>query len=266
MLHKCYIIAYNNCNNLELNEVITIIRNKKKLIMCCMYMSFCVFLTGMYYISDKNNDDVAYAMVDDEAVIYNNVNTLGSAGRVVEAYSEKKVVSSAVDEYDALAYIEQCSEKNAAAVMNIHETELYVNGLKTVYRDSVKLSSEDKNIMYRIVEAEAGGEDISGRMLVANVIINRMKSGHYPESVKEVVFAHSGNVYQFSPVSDGRYYTVDVSKTTREAVDKALEGEDNSSGAEYFICRSLADKGNASWFDRSLNYLFKYGCHEFFSR
>ena len=76
-------------------------------------MSFCVFLTGMYYISDKNNDDVAYAMVDDEAVIYNNVNTLGSAGRVVEAYSENKVVSSAVDEYDALAYIEQCREKKS---------------------------------------------------------------------------------------------------------------------------------------------------------
>lgn len=219
----------------------------------------------LYYSYNSSYNDVSYAMVDNDSVIYNKVNTLGCAPKL-QAYSENKVVSTTINEFDNYAYIEQENEYNAALNMNIHKPVLYVNGLKTVYRDKLELSKKDKNILYRIVEAEAGGEDISGRMLVANVIINRMKSAYYPQSVKDVVFDHSGGVYQFSPIYDGRYYTVNVSKTTKEAVTKALNGEDNSSGAEYFICRPLADKDNASWFDRSLNYLFKYGCHEFFKR
>ena len=78
---------------------------------------------------------------------------------------------------------------------------------------------EERRILERIVEAEAGDQDLKGRILVANVIMNRVKSKHFPNTIKAVVFAHR----QFSPIQNGRYYRVTVSQKTKKAVKKALE-------------------------------------------
>lgn len=67
-----------------------------------------------------------------------------------------------------------------------------VNGLVTKYREEINISKKEKNILCRIVEAEAGGENISGRMLVANVIINRVLCDEFADDIEGVVFAHSG--------------------------------------------------------------------------
>lgn len=128
----------------------------------------------------------------------------------------------------------------------------------------VAAGSKDQQILERIVEAEAGGEDFKGKVLVANVILNRVKSKSFPKTIEGVVFAHSGSRYQFSPISDGRYYSVTVSKNTKKAVEAALNGKDPSKGALYFMERSQADSSNVSWFDTALTRLFRYGCHEFY--
>lgn len=130
--------------------------------------------------------------------------------------------------------------------------------------NKIKLSGEDTGVLQRIVEAEATGEDIKGKMLVANVILNRVKNKDFPDSVKAVVFQKSGSTYQFSPIKDGRYYSVKISESTKKAVNRVLQGEDYSQGALYFSARIRADKNSMSWFDRHLTYLFKYGGHEFF--
>ncbi len=121
-------------------------------------------------------------------------------------------------------------------------------------------SDKSREILERIVEAEAGDQDVRGRRLVANVILNRVRSKKFPNTVKGVVFAHR----QFSPVSNGSYYHVKVSGTTKKAVRQALNGVDDSKGALYFMWRRGSDSGNISWFDRELTRLFRYGCHEFF--
>ncbi len=131
-------------------------------------------------------------------------------------------------------------------------------------KNKIKLSGEDTGVLQRIVEAEATGEDIKGKMLVANVILNRVKNKDFPDSVKAVVFQRSGSTYQFSPIKDGRYYSVKISESTKKAVNRVLQGEDYSQGALYFSARIRADKNSMSWFDRHLTYLFKYGGHEFF--
>ena len=123
---------------------------------------------------------------------------------------------------------------------------------------------EGRRILERIVEAEAGGENFTGRLLVANVVLNRVKNKEFPSTIKGVVFAHRGSHYQFSPISDGRYYTVKVSKGTKKAVQAALKGKDPSRGALYFMERASANSSNVRWFDRALTRLFRYGCHEFF--
>ena len=128
----------------------------------------------------------------------------------------------------------------------------------------ISLGANQKEVLLRIVEAEATGEDIKGKMLVANVILNRVKSSQFPDTVKEVVFQKNGRTTQFSPIADGRYWSVSISKSTREAVERVLNGEDESQGALYFSARSKAKKSNMNWFDNNLTWLFKYGGHEFY--
>ncbi len=140
-------------------------------------------------------------------------------------------------------------------------------GLIKVYAGETPLliTEEDKEILLRIVEAEATCEDVKGRMLVANVIMNRVLSKGFPNSIAEVVFQNNGVTYQFSPIKDGRYWTVKVSEETREAVERVLAGEDYSQGALFFAARSMANKKAMSWFDSSLKFLFRHGVHEFFT-
>lgn len=64
------------------------------------------------------------------------------------------------------------------------------------------MSDEDYNTLLKIVEAEAGGEDIKGKILVANVIFNRMKSPDFPSTVTEVVWENVAGSPQFSPTAE----------------------------------------------------------------
>lgn len=127
-----------------------------------------------------------------------------------------------------------------------------------------QLSDKDYEALLRIVEAEAGGEDQDGKLLVANVVLNRVNSELFPNTVWEVIMQREQGIAQFSPTVDGRYQNVRVSGDTVDAVERALYGEDISQGALYFCAREAADSERLKWFDRSLTKLFSYGNHEFF--
>lgn len=126
------------------------------------------------------------------------------------------------------------------------------------------LSKEDYENLLRIVEAEATGEDLKGKILVANVVMNRMKSGKFPSTVTGVVFQKDMGTVQFSPVADGRFYTVHITDSTKEAVEEVLYGIDYSQGALYFVAAPKANQENYAWFKGSLDYLFCHGGHEFY--
>lgn len=128
----------------------------------------------------------------------------------------------------------------------------------------IVLSQADYENLLRIVEAEAGGEDENGKLLVANVVLNRVLDEDFPDTVTEVIFQQSKGVTQFSPVASGRIWKVEVSEETVEAVNRAIEGEDLSQGALYFAARKYANQESMRWFDECLQYLFTHGGHEFF--
>lgn len=122
------------------------------------------------------------------------------------------------------------------------------------------VSDDDYQVLLRIVQAEAGVCDEKGKILVANVVLNRVKSQEFPDSVRSVVYEPS----QFSPVSDGSINSVKVTEETKECVNRALEGEDYSDGALYFMNRRGYRSRAVSWFDSHLTYLFRHQNHEFF--
>lgn len=178
-----------------------------------------------------NVEETVYANpVSEEAVAEEEVSSRSVSGRLVSSTSRPRVMNVSVMDKE------------------------YV----------LDITTQDYENMLRIVEAEAGGEDRTGKVLVANVIINRVKDDAFPDSVTEVIFQQTNGVCQFSPIRDGRFYSVSVSEETIEAVEAALCGEDCSKGALYFMARKAADKDKAAWFDRNLTRLFAYGGHEFF--
>ncbi len=127
------------------------------------------------------------------------------------------------------------------------------------------LSQADYEALLKIVQAEAGNEDEEGKMLVAGVVLNRVDSSTFPDTVTEVVTQHKNGVYQFSPVGNGAYTNVTVSQETIDAVERVLKGEDLTRGALYFASRKYADPAKMQWFDTYLVRLFGHGNHEFYT-
>lgn len=126
------------------------------------------------------------------------------------------------------------------------------------------LEKDELEVLQRIVEAEAGTEDEDGKLLVANVVLNRVDSDKFPATVTEVVFQRSEQGAQFSPTVSGRIHTVKVSGETVAAVERALAGEDISQGALFFASRRYAGSEEMRWFDERLTFLFRHGGHEFY--
>lgn len=180
------------------------------------------------------------------------VNRIGTSCEQVMVGQRVKKVTEAVTEFDVSASMEATVNHLEAAATELVKTPKL-------------MSDTDYQTLLSIVEAEAGGEDLKGRILVANVIMNRVESDQFPDSVTEVVWENVDGVPQFSPTYDGRISTVTVSDETREAVKQALEGTDYSGGALFFLQKSASEDHNVTWFEKDLQWLFKHGVHDFYT-
>lgn len=124
-------------------------------------------------------------------------------------------------------------------------------------------ASYDENDVYwlaRIIEAEAGGESGEGKLAVANVVLNRVASGSYPDTIYDVIFDTKYGT-QFEPTSNGAIYNT-PSEESIEAAKRALSGENNIGGALYFFNPSLVD---AVWIRTNCTYIQTIGCHNFYA-
>lgn len=151
----------------------------------------------------------------------------------------------------------------ALAEVKERDLELMTNSTDHIvnyHGNRFAITDDEYQVLLKIVEAEAPDEDIQGKMLVANVVLNRMEICFGGDTISEVVFAKG----QFEPVSNGRIFKVTPSEETIEAVERVLNGEDESQGALYFMARAKASKKGIRWFDKNLQFLFKHGGHEFF--
>lgn len=223
---------------------------KIRVITTILYMVFAVEILGAW----DNKPEALEAAAFTQTIIYDEVESENElAVRELEARAEYSKIKMAEwersNEYYALE--NQLEEEK-------HERQRKKE-LKRKAKERKKRKAEQA-VLERIVEAEAGDQDLKGRILVANVIMNRVKSNHFPNTIKGVVFAHR----QFSPIGNGSYYRVTVSEKTKKAVQKALKGADYSKGALYFMCRRASTPSNVAWFDRALTKVKEYGCHEFF--
>lgn len=151
-------------------------------------------------------------------------------------------------------------EENVETEIPADESESHPTVEVAEDKNSFELNDNEYTVLLKIVEAEAGSEDLTGKMLVANVIMNRVNSDLFPNTVTEVVYQKHKGRAQFSPTEDGRINSVTVSSETVEAVRRVMNGEDSSNGALYF--RSVYS--NSGWFDSALTRVVEHGNHIFY--
>lgn len=91
-------------------------------------------------------------------------------------------------------------------------------------------SSSDLNLLARLVYAEARGEPYTGQVAVASVVLNRVKSSSFPNSVAGVIYQRGA----FDVVSDGQI-NLTPNSTAKKAAQDAINGWDPSYGAIYYF-------------------------------
>ncbi|WP_449622795.1 cell wall hydrolase [Robertmurraya sp. Marseille-Q9965] len=91
------------------------------------------------------------------------------------------------------------------------------------------ITTSEKDLLARLVEAEAKGESYAGKVAVATVILNRVDSSLFPNTVNGVI----NQAGQFTPVSNGTIKQA-ASNTSKKAVNEALAFRGQGSGSLYF--------------------------------
>lgn len=116
--------------------------------------------------------------------------------------------------------------------LNNKSTELLYTGEKLIIPNTA-ISAADKELLARLVSAEAKGEPYAGKVAVATVVLNRVDSSLFPNTVREVIYQIDSGYYAFTPVQNGAINQA-ADKDSIKAVEEALSFRGQGNGSLYF--------------------------------
>lgn len=119
---------------------------------------------------------------------------------------------------------------------------------------SATSGTNDLNLLARIINGEARGESYTGQVAVGAVVLNRVKSSSFPNTISGVIYQKGA----FTAVSDGQI-NKPVSQTCYNAARDAMNGWDPSGGALYYYNPAIA---TSSWI-KSRPIITQIGNHVF---
>jgi N-acetylmuramoyl-L-alanine amidase len=147
----------------------------------------------------------------------------------------------ALDECDRNLYREEAS---AVQVFSLSDREVYI-------------TDADIYLMAQIVYAESRSEPYNGKVAVASVILNRLKSPGFPKTIEQVIKQKAA----FSCIKNGEINVV-PDKMSYQAVLDALKGEDPTNNAVFFYNPKIA---TSTWMKQvSKKNVKPIGNHVFF--
>ena len=124
--------------------------------------------------------------------------------------------------------------------------------LYTDYNDAVYWLS-------RIIEAEAAGESLKGKVAVGEVILNRVRSDEFPNTIWTVIFDTKFGI-QFEPVANGSIYNTPSAESIK-AAKIALDGSNYVGKCLYFLNPRIAQ---SNWISKNRVYYTTIGNHDFY--
>ncbi len=119
----------------------------------------------------------------------------------------------------------------------------------------------DAELLYwlpQIINAEAKFEPLAGQIGVGNVVMNRLRSPDFPDTIFEVIYDTEHTV-QFEPISTGGIFQEPTEQATIAAY-LCLEGYSTVGGSLYFVNPEFG----SGWFDSSLELVDTIGHHNFY--
>ncbi len=143
-------------------------------------------------------------------------------------------------------------------------SELYIVDIKSSHsfeKHSLKkaYTKDDIYWMSRIIESESGGEPLKGKIAVGNVVINRVKSPDFPNTVYGVIFDKNYGV-QFEPTINGEIYRTPTYPSVT-AAKRALNGENIIGECLYFLNPRIASN---FWIVNNRQYFTSISNHDFY--
>jgi N-acetylmuramoyl-L-alanine amidase len=120
--------------------------------------------------------------------------------------------------------------------------------------DVPQLTKEEKELLARLVHAEAKGEPFKGKVAVAEVVLNRVEDGQFPDTVKDVIYQKR----QFDPVANGEI-NKPAGNEAKEAVEEAIAPDEKVTEALFFYNPDIAKD---TWI-RTRPVIEKIGDHNF---
>ena len=139
-------------------------------------------------------------------------------------------------------------------------TVFWDNARCTASLEAEKSYSQDELLwLARIICAEACGEPTEGKIAVGNVVLNRVRSPEFPDTIYDVIFDRAYGV-QFEPVLNGTVWN-EPDTACIEAAKRALEGESVVGESLYFFNPVLAE---STWIAENRRFYTSIGGHDFY--
>lgn len=126
--------------------------------------------------------------------------------------------------------------------------------------DDSGIDSGDLYWLARIIHAESAGEPMTGKIAVGTVVMNRVDSSMYPNTIYDVIFDRKYGT-QFTPVASGTIYN-DPSEDCIEAARRVLNGERTDSRILFFVNEKIA---TSNWISQNRTYILTIGNHKFYA-
>lgn len=94
-------------------------------------------------------------------------------------------------------------------------------------------SASDLDLLSRLITAEAQGEPYDAKVAVGAVVINRVKSDSFPDTMREVIYQKINGYFQFTPVKNG-WIDKPADEDSIKAAKAALSGVDPTNDALFY--------------------------------
>ena len=150
----------------------------------------------------------------------------------------------------------QCNWEGATMHMQIYKKGCTVPNQHKYNRG---YTEDDVVWLSKIINAESSGESLTGKIAVGNVVLNRVQSAEYPNTIYGVIFDKNHGV-QFEPVINGSIYNT-PSYDSVLAAKMALEGTTHA-GDSLFFCNPVTSTN--SWIMNNRPFYSMIGNHAFF--
>lgn len=185
---------------------------------------------------EQENLELAEYKVSVEAEQSRVSGLISSTSNSITQYANQISVAEAeVDAYEAMIK-QQEADLKALRKKLAEEIAMSKLAAQSYKRDisQVSFAEEDRYLLANLIYCEAGGEPYAGQLAVGAVVINRLLSSVYPDTMTGVIYQRS----QFSPVASGRLALAlaENRATSRcyQAADEAMAGVSNVGDCVYF--------------------------------